>query len=74
MAKIKILSWNPAEHLETEEDIAAYLEAAQEYDDPDLMAAVLEDIERARAKGIVRGSEISAAPDGRIGVQPSITR
>ncbi len=43
-------TWDPAEHLETEEDMAAYLEAALEQNDPALIAAVLGDI--ARAKGM----------------------
>jgi probable addiction module antidote protein len=43
-------TWDAAEHLETEEDITAYLEAALEENDPSLIAAVLGDI--ARAKGM----------------------
>ena len=43
-------SWDVAEHLETEEDMAAYLEAALEENDPSLIAAALGDI--ARAKGM----------------------
>lgn len=42
--------WDPAEHLETEEDMAAYLEAALEENDPALIVAALGDI--ARAKGM----------------------
>lgn len=42
--------WDAAEHLETEEDMAAYLEAAFEEGDPSLIAAALGDI--ARAKGM----------------------
>ncbi|MCY3806812.1 MAG: putative addiction module antidote protein [bacterium] len=42
--------WDAAEHLETSEDMVAYLEAALEQDDPKLVAAVLGDI--ARAKGM----------------------
>lgn len=42
--------WDPAEHLETDEDILAYLDAALEEGDPALIAAVLGDI--ARAKGM----------------------
>ncbi len=42
--------WDAAEHLETDEDMAAYLEAALEENDPSLIAAVLGDI--ARAKGM----------------------
>lgn len=45
-------AWDPAEHLGTPEDIAAYLEAALEDGDPKLIAAVLGDI--ARAKGMTQ--------------------
>ena len=48
MAKTKLLAWDPAEHLETEEDMAIYLEAALEDGDPALVAAALGDIARAR--------------------------
>ena len=50
MNKAKTQRWDPAEHLETEEDMAAYLEAALEEGDPTLVAAALGDI--ARAKGM----------------------
>ena len=49
-AKIKTRSWDPAEHLTTEGDMAAYLEAALEDGDPALIAAALGEI--ARAKGM----------------------
>ena len=49
-AKIKTRPWDPAEHLTTEGDMAAYLEAALEDGDPALIAAALGDI--ARAKGM----------------------
>jgi probable addiction module antidote protein len=42
--------WDPAEHLETLEDMAAYLEAALEENDPTLIAVAIGDI--ARAKGM----------------------
>ncbi|MBW2100694.1 MAG: putative addiction module antidote protein [Deltaproteobacteria bacterium] len=42
--------WDAVEHLETDEDIAAYLDAAMEDGDLPLITAVLGDI--ARAKGI----------------------
>ena len=42
--------WDVTEHLETEEDMAAYLEAALEGNDPSLIAAALGDI--AKAKGM----------------------
>ncbi len=47
MAKTVTHPWDPAEHLQTEEDVAAYLEAALEEDDPSLVAAALGDIARA---------------------------
>ena len=46
--KAEIRIWDPAEHLETDEDIAAYLYAALEDGDPTLIIAVLGDIARAR--------------------------
>ena len=52
MAKTKTRPWDVTEHLETEKDMAAYLEAALEEGDPSLVAAVLGDI--ARAKGIAQ--------------------
>ncbi len=50
MKKEKTSTWDASEYLETEEDMAAYLEAALEENDPALVAAVLGDI--ARAKGM----------------------
>jgi probable addiction module antidote protein len=50
MAKTKTKRWDAAEHLKTEDDMAAYLEAALEDGDPALVAAALGDI--ARAKGM----------------------
>jgi probable addiction module antidote protein len=44
--------WDPAQHLKTEEDMAAYLEAALEEGDSALIAAALGDI--ARAKGMTK--------------------
>ena len=52
MAKTITTPWDPAEHLKTEEDMAAYLEAALEEADPTLIAAALGDI--ARAKGMTQ--------------------
>ena len=48
MAKTKTLPWDAAEHLNTEEEMAAYLEAALEEGEPSLVAAALGDIARAR--------------------------
>lgn len=50
MTKTKTQVWDPAEHLITDEDMAAYLEAALQEGDSALIAAALGDI--ARAKGM----------------------
>lgn len=55
MKKIKTSKWDAAEHLKTEEDMAAYLEAALEENDPALIAAAIGDI--ARAKGMTKISK-----------------
>jgi len=47
---IEIYPWDAADFLETQEDIRAYLEAAFEVGDPELVIAALEDI--ARSKGM----------------------
>ncbi len=52
MAKNQTKPWDAAEHLETAEDMAAYLEAALEEGDSALIAAALGDI--ARAKGMAQ--------------------
>lgn len=52
MAKTVTTPWDPADHLRTDEDMAAYLEAALEEGDPTLVAAALGDI--ARAKGMTQ--------------------
>jgi probable addiction module antidote protein len=44
--------WDASDHLETKEDIVAYLEAALEDGDPSLIAAALGDI--ARSKGMTQ--------------------
>jgi probable addiction module antidote protein len=48
--KITTRPWDVVENLKTEEDMAAYLEAALEDGDPALVSAALGDI--ARAKGM----------------------
>ncbi len=50
MAKTKTRPWDAVEHLKSDEDMAAYLEAALEEGDPALVSAALGDI--ARAKGM----------------------
>ena len=51
MARIRTKKWDAAEHLKSEEDMAAYLEAALEDGDPALVAAALGDIARAKGMG-----------------------
>ena len=50
MTKTTTTIWDPATHLSTSEDVAAYLEAALHDGDPQLVAAALGDV--ARAKGM----------------------
>ena len=72
MAKTKTRPWDPAEHLVSEEDRAAYLQAAFEDGDPALVAAALGDIARsvgvteiARETGLGRESLYKAlSPEG----------
>ena len=49
MKKTMTRPWDPADHLETEEDMAAYLDVALEDGDADLIRAVKEDIARAKS-------------------------
>ena len=48
MGKLKTLPWDPAQHIETEEDMALSLSVALEDDDPRLLLATLNDIARAK--------------------------
>lgn len=50
MNTIQTYPWDAAEHLETKEDMAAYLEVALEDGNPALVVAALGDI--ARSKGM----------------------
>ena len=50
--KLKTYPWDPADHIKTEKDVVAYLDAALEEGDSRLIAAVLGDI--ARSKGMTR--------------------
>ncbi len=61
MKKTQTRLWDPAEHLETEEDMAAYLDVALEDGDVDLVRAVKEDIARAKSD---RNSRGHAGKDG----------
>ena len=48
MASISTRPWDAAEHLQTQQDVVAYLEAAFEDGDPQLIAAALGDVARSR--------------------------
>ncbi len=48
MAKTNTLPWDAAAHLNSKEEMAAYLEAVLEESEPALVAAALGDIARAR--------------------------
>ena len=52
MAKTATNVWHPADHLPSNEDMAAYLDAALEEGDPALVAAALGDV--ARVKGMTQ--------------------
>ena len=48
MATTRTRPWDAADHLQSDKDVVAYLEAAFEDGDPALIAAALGDIARAR--------------------------
>lgn len=47
---LETFPWDPVDHLDSEEAIIAYLEAAFEDGEPELIAAVLNNIARARGR------------------------
>lgn len=53
--------WDPVDHLKTPEDMVVYLEAAFEDGDPEVIAACIQDV--ARAKGIAEASSLTATSD-----------
>jgi probable addiction module antidote protein len=57
MAKTKTRRWDAADYLKSDEDMAAYLEAALEEGDAALFTAALGDI--ARAKGMTEIARIT---------------
>jgi probable addiction module antidote protein len=62
MKPVKTTVWDPAEYLETEEQITAYLDDVFKSDDPDLIVAAIGDVARARgmskiADNVGRGRE-----------------
>jgi probable addiction module antidote protein len=48
MKKVKTSLWDPAEYLETEEEIEAYLSDIFESNDPELIVEAIGDVSRAR--------------------------
>ena len=48
MKPVKTTVWDPAKYLETEEQIAAYLDDIFKSDDPDLIITAIGDVARAR--------------------------
>jgi probable addiction module antidote protein len=52
VARVKTEPWDPVRYLETEADMAAYLAAALDEDDPTVFVAALGDV--ARAKGMTQ--------------------
>ena len=48
MKPVKTTVWDPAKYLETEEQIAAYLDDIFKSGDPDLMVTAIGDVARAR--------------------------
>ncbi len=47
-AKLKTVRWDPAEHIKSEKDVVAYLDAAFEDGDPAVVSAMLGHIARSR--------------------------
>jgi probable addiction module antidote protein len=52
MEKITFEKWDPADDIETKEDVVAILEVALEENDPEFLLSVIGDI--ARSKGMVQ--------------------
>ena len=72
MTEVKTIPWNTTDHLQTPDDIAAYLEAVFEDGDPELISHALGAVARsrgmteiARRTGLARQSLYKAlSPDG----------
>jgi probable addiction module antidote protein len=52
MEKVTVKDWDPAEYIETKEDVIACLEAALEENDPEFLLSTIGDI--ARSKGMTQ--------------------
>jgi probable addiction module antidote protein len=70
--KTRFTPWDPVDHLKTEDDIAAYLEAAMEEagDDAAYIASVLGDI--ARARGVMNLAEATGMT--RMGLYKALSK
>jgi probable addiction module antidote protein len=69
-AKLKTVPWDAADYLKSDKDIVHYLEAVFEDGDPNLVAAALGDV--ARAKGMARIAQ--AAGLGRESLYKALSR
>ncbi len=58
---IETTPWDTADHLDSDEMIIAYLEAAFEDGDPELIAAALNNV--ARARGLKSAADLSPRAD-----------
>lgn len=58
---IETFPWDAADHLDSDEMIIAYLEAAFEDGDPELIAAALNNV--ARARGLEAATDLSPGAD-----------
>ena len=57
---VNVTTWDASEYLETEEDVAAYLNAVMEEGDPALLQAALGDVAKARGMtSIARDAGVS---------------
>ena len=54
MTTVALKKWDVVEHIQTEEDMQAYLDTCMEEGDPALIAAALGDIARARGMAQVQ--------------------
>lgn len=63
MDKLALSRWDPVEHPETPADAVAYLDAALEDGDPELVAAVVSDITKAIVEWGAQ-TDVNAPVDG----------
>ena len=70
MKPVKTTVWDPAEYLETEEQIAVYLEDIFKSGDPDLIIAAIGDVARARGMSKIA----NAANRGRESLYKSLSQ